>query len=325
MSDGGEKQCPICDRAVDGTSADRDFARDLYRFNCDRCGEFTITWDAAKNMLPRMPDVDRVRLCGVLRERHETRQTNTEVAHVSRESIPVLLSNAPQTFDVAIKVRKLLSGIARRCQGPGITLGFPDEISRPLAFAANEDEWVYLVEYCERRGWIEQARTDRSGQIYIRLTPEGWEERQQRPRLESIRCFVAMAFAEVMKATYDDAIFPAVRDDCGFECNRIDAKEYNGAVIDEIKAEIRQSRFVIADVTHQRNGVYYEAGFADGLGVPVIWTCEDKDADNTHFDTKHLNQIRWTSHGELQKRLRDRIIGTIGRGPLAPRTATSAS
>jgi nucleoside 2-deoxyribosyltransferase len=93
--------------------------------------------------------------------------------------------------------------------------------------------------------------------------------------------------------------------------------------MDEIKAEIRQSRFVIADVTHHRNGVYFEAGFADGLGVPVIWACDEKDADNTHFDAKHLNQIRWTSHDDLRERLKNRIIGTIGRGPLVPRPSAT--
>jgi hypothetical protein len=51
-----------------------------------------------------------------------------------------------------------------------------------------------------------------------------------------------MSFAEVMKKTYSEAIEPAVRDDCGFDCRRIDAKEYNGGVVDEIKAEIRESR-----------------------------------------------------------------------------------
>ena len=45
---------------------------------------------------------------------------------------------------------------------------------------------------------------------------------------------------------------------------RIDAKEYAGGVMDEIISEIRRARFVIADCTQQRNGVYFEAGFAIG-------------------------------------------------------------
>ena len=32
-------------------------------------------------------------------------------------------------------------------------------------------------------------------------------------------------------------------------------------------AEIRRSRFVVADYTGQVNGVYFEAGFALGLGL----------------------------------------------------------
>jgi nucleoside 2-deoxyribosyltransferase len=127
-----------------------------------------------------------------------------------------------------------------------------------------------------------------------------------------------------MKSTYSEAIEPAIRDDAGYNCIRIDAKEYNGAIMDQIKAEIRQSRFVVADLTNHSNGVYFESGFADGLGIPVIWTCSDEHADKTHFDTKHLNQIRWATHAELRERLANRIKATIGVGPLKPRPAVSS-
>jgi nucleoside 2-deoxyribosyltransferase len=51
---------------------------------------------------------------------------------------------------------------------------------------------------------------------------------------------------------------------------------------------------VIADL-HDNNGAYWEAGFAEGLGRPVIYTCRKQkwDATKSHFDTSHLNTIVW--------------------------------
>ena len=60
-------------------------------------------------------------------------------------------------------------------------------------------------------------------------------------------------------------------------------------------ARIKRSRFLVADVTGGRQGVYFEGGFAKGLGLPVIWTCSHgTDAELKkwmHFDTRQYNHI----------------------------------
>lgn len=60
-------------------------------------------------------------------------------------------------------------------------------------------------------------------------------------------------------------------------------------------AAIRSARFVVADLTHDNNGAYFEAGFAEGLGVPVIYTCEAQKfkEKKTHFDTNHMHTVPW--------------------------------
>ena len=83
-------------------------------------------------------------------------------------------------------------------------------------------------------------------------------------------------------------------------------------------AEIRRSRFVVADYTGQRNGVYFEAGFALGLGVDLIPTCRSDEVANLHFDIKHLNTLTWKSPAELAEGLNGRIRAVIGAGPDAP-------
>ena len=107
------------------------------------------------------------------------------------------------------------------------------------------------------------------------------------------KCFVAMWFHEDLKDAYHNGIYLAVKDDCKMDPVRLDLVEYNEKICDKIVAEIRTCQFLVADVTRQRQNVYFEAGFAMGLGRPVIWTCKEDDFTNVHFDTQQYNYILW--------------------------------
>ena len=104
---------------------------------------------------------------------------------------------------------------------------------------------------------------------------------------------------------------------------RIDRDPSVDKIDDAIIAEIRRSRFLIADFTHgedgARGGVYYEAGYAHGLGIPVIFTCHKDKIDELHFDTRQYAHIVWDSPEELRTLLRDRILARIEEGPNATR------
>jgi nucleoside 2-deoxyribosyltransferase len=80
-------------------------------------------------------------------------------------------------------------------------------------------------------------------------------------------------------------------------------------------SEIRRSRFVVADFTGHRGGVYFEAGFAMGLGLPVFWTCRKDGLAGLHFDVRQYNCIDWDDPADLATRLRFRIEAVIGKGP----------
>jgi hypothetical protein len=149
------------------------------------------------------------------------------------------------------------------------------------------------------------------------ILPAGWEAigKCRKPNELSEKVFVAMSFCDDMKPLYLEGIAPAIEEDCGYQPVRIDNKEFVGDVVDEILAEIRESRFVVADVTGQRAGVYYEAGFALGLGLPVVWSCRENEIDKVHFDTRQQNHIVWNDAKQLRERLANRIRAVIGLGP----------
>jgi hypothetical protein len=128
-----------------------------------------------------------------------------------------------------------------------------------------------------------------------------------------------MWFNDITDAAYREGIAPAITA-AGYEPLRIDNKEHLNKIDDEIIAELRRSRFVVADFTCEpqsvRGGVYFEAGFAMGLNVPVIWTCRESSRDDLHFDTRQYNHIMWKDPADLHDRLLVRIGSVLGDGPL---------
>lgn len=187
----------------------------------------------------------------------------------------------------------------------------------------NVQELFELLQMLEASGLV-QGNFYIGGGGHVRPTVSGWQDLDnlKRPRTDSAQAFVAMWFNEATSEAYNDGIEPALAA-TGYKSVRIDKKEHNNKIDDEILAEIRRSRFLIADFTcepkNARGGVYYEAGFAQGLGIPVIWTCRDTSLSDLHFDTRQYSHIVWKSPSDLLFLLRNRVGATIGDGPL-PKT-----
>jgi hypothetical protein len=123
--------------------------------------------------------------------------------------------------------------------------------------------------------------------IGFQLTAEGLLRAEELGTTSSASAtgFVAMWFNKSLDEAWTNGFDPGIRA-AGYRPIRIDNQDYVGGITDEIMSRIRHSRFVVVDYTNQRNGVYFEAGFALGLGVPVIPTCQSDDVGNLHFDIK---------------------------------------
>ena len=146
-----------------------------------------------------------------------------------------------------------------------------------------------------------------------RLTPHGWAkiEELKKSGPGSRQAFVAMSFDPGITEVFDKGIKPGIEEAGDFGAYRIDREDHNERIDDRIIAEIRRSRFLVADFTHNRGGVYFEAGFALGLGLPVIWIANKKWEDKIHFDTRQYNHIFYDNPEDLCERLKARIQATI--------------
>ena len=119
-----------------------------------------------------------------------------------------------------------------------------------------------------------------------------------------------MWFDKSMNDYYKDGIKKAI-EEAGYEPVRIDLQDFNNKICDEIIAEIKRCKFLISDFSGQRGGVYFEAGFAKGLGRPVIFTVKEDEVEKLHFDTRQYNHIVYDSPEDLYKKLYNRICATI--------------
>ncbi|MDR0499828.1 MAG: hypothetical protein LBG97_01085 [Coriobacteriales bacterium] len=143
----------------------------------------------------------------------------------------------------------------------------------------------------------------------------------QLPKItKSAQIFVAMWFNdEVMGDVYEQG-YKEVINGCNFKAERIDEEQFNGSIIAKIYEDIANSRGLIADLTGNRGGVYFEAGIARGLmlakaPMQVIFTCRKDYFCNPetkpHFDVSTDNIIVYKDNEDLRAKLTARIQETI--------------
>ena len=209
-------------------------------------------------------------------------------------------------------------------QIPVLDVRTPD-YARALAWSesTSRKDVIFLSNYLSQKGWVEILEyTD--GIERITVTVDGYAriDSLKTSSVDSAQAFVAMWFDDETDDAYEKGIKPAI-EQSGYTPMRIDRKPDANKLDDDIIAEIRRSRFLVSDMTHRkkdgvRGSVYFEAGFAMGLGIPIIYTCRSDLMDEVHFDTRQYAYIVWETPDDLRKGLMDRIRARIGEGPNKP-------
>jgi hypothetical protein len=159
---------------------------------------------------------------------------------------------------------------------------------------------MYVVDHLKHKGLIEQQGQlpAEDGAVPYRLTFDGWErfDELRRRAVDSHIAFMAMGYGnEYVDRAFVD--FIGAVGQTGFALRRLDQKPKAGLIDLRMRVEIRSAKFLLADLTDENRGAYWEAGFAEGLGKKVYYTCEGSKFDRvkTHFDTEHLLTVKWTA------------------------------
>lgn len=303
------KQCPICKLENQKILAERDHG-DKVTYDCARCGRYTISGTAEAVAERKDKSAE---LSGWLRERN---LLGVEIPMLTSNFLEEVVKTLP-SYSPLEKQNKLLKAIELLTAYPGREVVLIPEHEVSLAWAQNEEEFEYYLKSLMERGLIEitnpEQRTFGDPLYPMVITAEGWEhlEQDQTDLASKTQGFVAMSFDKSLLPVYENAIAPAI-ESTGYRPYRVDSKPHLERIDAKIVAEIKNSRFVVADVTQQKAGVYYEAGLAHGLGIPVIWCVRHDDLENVHFDTRQYSHILWETEDELRDKLRDVILATIG-------------
>ena len=304
-------------------------------------GDYEISLNAFYIIMEELNDSEKARLTSFILEQ---RRHGTKVPLITDEEIQRAQERNP--LPIPERAEQLLRLFVNQSSSIGAVLEIfslalrsgeaSDELkvthsAMAWSESTTDEELDFLTDYLAGQGWIKKE-DERTKDIKSGLgaqTPELYRCRVEVPgyaRIEELttnpdssQCFVAMWFDASMDDVYEKGFRPAI-EAAGYTPLRIDQKpDLIGKIDDEIIAEIRRSRFVVADFTHgdggARGGVYYEAGFAHGLGLPVIFTCRKDKIGETHFDTRQFNHILWENPEDLREQLTNRIMAAIGQGP----------
>ena len=328
------------------------------RFNSPRCGGWYSIHDIARK-IQNWSDHEKARLTSWLIEQ---RRFGIECPEITEEVIELVKQrnnmSVPDRADailkyIELKTPKLGQGVIYACRDPreeAPNFSSSQEVSDPfilrqinlyslMAYSESIDygDLFFLLNHLQQRKWIEiQNLSDHDYSISVRsnwtytrycnLTVEGYARLAdiQETKTDSKKGFMAMWFDPSMDQAWREGFEPGIRD-AGYEPVRIDQKQHVNRIDDEMIAEIRRSRFMVADFTQDkkgaRGGVYYEAGFAHGLGIHVIFTCREDWFDKIHFDVRQYNCIKWENKNleKLQQDLTNCITAIFGDGPLRSR------
>ena len=110
-----------------------------------------------------------------------------------------------------------------------------------------------------------------------------------------------------------EIVKPAVKEGTGYDLVNMDDVARAGVIDNIMRIQIRGATFVIADLTYDNSGAYWEAGYAEGLGKPVIYICEKEkfETQKTHFDTNHCTTVPWSRDDD--EGFRQKLTATILR------------
>ena len=343
-------KCPICKSPIIGYD---NYYEDANICNCYRCGEFTISEDAIKFQCRFLKEKQIAYISGWIRENQNvTISTKLFEDVLNNLKLPTLehratnlLKSFTDTYDLIGGSNVInfnnLEGIINL-----IDNNKQDEckdikiLSKDLKYLAvtwscdiKELIFIYKDYLMNEMKYLKGFNKD-----FCQITPTGWAylESLRQANPESKKAFVAMWFTDEMKETCEKHIKPAAKKAGGYIAEPINDKDYNGNINDAIIGEIRSSKFLIADFTGNRGGVYYEAGFAHGFNIPVIYTCSEdwwnkeinmkveaelenkktetvtiKEIREVHFDVEHYNFIIWKDGADLYTKLLNRIKATI--------------
>lgn len=317
--------CLVCQNVEEGSSCQHSPIpnMDASTFQCNVCGLYVASGLVEFTVLQDLEPIQRA----LLSHRLRTRPPAEEPFRITPEWVNDLLSNGslPSPTVQAANIVRFIGDDATRLGKPIFLLpvdihaiiGAPDR-NAVIRLTKELVEQKILTANPLGTAVSHDPVTEHPRQEFtnINLSLEGWEryEVEKRSQFEGKYGFIAMKFEDtVLDPFVKDVVKPAVKEDLGYDL--VDMRDVAQAgVIDNIlRTQIRDAAFLIVDLTHDNPGAYWEAGYAEGLGKPVLYICEKAkfDKDGTHFDANHCTTVLWSRDDE--ESFKQELVVTLRR------------
>ena len=303
--------CIVCE--IQGANSSEPKVGDWTRFNCPRCGEFVLN-QSAESVLEGLLAGNQIRrslMSHALRKMH-----GKSLRKIAASELPDFWRNErlptprQQANDLILWIGDNQETHFKSASTDRSAIAA--WIGLPISLPNDSTGWVWLHSQLNDEKLYEADI--RQGHILdLKLTMKGWERYEQlkKTEIESRTAFMAMKFGQSDVGDAVKSCFQPAVERTGFVLRVVTHGQTAGSIDDQIRAGIIASRFVIADLTHGSPGAYWEAGFGEGLGRPVIYTCEKTawEQQGTHFDTNHLTHIIWDPKNLTEAE--NRLVATI--------------
>jgi len=306
--------CPICNNSAKHT---KESFQKIW-IVCHWCGKYTCDYsDALENVMSLNFETKRHIISGWVRNNQNENNAPSFYEATLKRDIKWIIETYPST--VPEKINLLILHYGKNSSYPGYNVSVSKE-DFPISFSKNYDEFSYLLNSMVEMNFI-SVRSYGGSINSVIVCSDGWEKYEELKNsepesIDSNQVFVAMDFGDKYKPIYRDGIKIAL-EKVGYDPLIMWEHMHNGKICEEILHQIQKSKFLVVDVTGGNQGAYFEAGYAQGQGKQVFWTCkkgEKEEKKGMHFDTRQFHHILWEDYADLEKQLVDRVRFNAGRG-----------
>lgn len=287
--------CPVCKTPLI-TSPSLPDGRDATRFSCPRCGNFVLT----RTLIATLPGILASATDAAAKLSHALRRAqelNSEVLFSTATIEAVLRRPLPRPQEQA---DLLIRWLALNVPGPGELVNLSPKTHAGIVGAKSDSGFALVLDHLFAIDLLtgHQLKTiGAQGNAKATLSFRGWTyyEDLAKGSIAYRKAFMAMKFGDSALEQILSNVFKPAAKLAGFDLFKLDDVPKAGLIDDRLRVEIQGADFLVADLTHDNLGAYWEAGYAEGLGKPVIYTCERTkfEETKTHFDTNHHLTVVW--------------------------------
>jgi nucleoside 2-deoxyribosyltransferase len=284
------ENCFICKSELKEKPVDPD---DGQPYDCPRCGLYLMSSNTEKQFRGYSLNEDEI---AVLSYGVRRMQKQKSLPPLNMDIIQAILKNSLPSITEQANNLILWYG---NSFSPGKMVGAFYSTLQSIIGAKTPQGVHLIIEHLISGGLLFGSLSRETNPISakFKLTVEGWQyfEDLKRGSIGSRKAFMAMEYGDEQLDMIFENYFKLAVKDAGFDLIRLDENPQAGLIDDRLRVEIQTSRFLVSDLTHENAGAYWEAGFAEGLGKPVIYTCEEEKFKKakTHFDTNHHLTVPW--------------------------------